>query len=380
MSVILNNTWSKAAFLLLGSIALMFVNTAFAKADAATKLKIVMVLSSHGQEQGEKQPGYEFDEFAKAYLVFAANGLNIDVASPKGGPVEADRYDANKPYNQKVLSNKAVMEQLANTLTTKSLSPADYAAVFVVGGKGAMFDLPNDPALAQLISQIYENQGTVGAVCHGPAALVNVKLKDGSYLVSGKAVNGFTNAEEHAFGKKWVPHFEFLLEDKLTERGAKFEKSAMMLSHVATDERLVTGQNPTSTSATAEALVRSLGLTPVKREPYQDEATFAIIARLLDNDHAAVTELTDNSQNYQLPMVGMYGFYHAKLATSDSQLKHALVLMDIAKAALNNPTLDMQIIKTQLQLGDKATAKTELNKLLVKHPEHNEAKALLGTL
>ncbi len=320
-------------------------------AIATDQARVLMVVSSYGVEQGETQPGYEFDEFSKAYLVFKANGFAVDIASPTGGAVEADKYDPTKPYNKTVLTDTVVMAQLANTLATKTLNASDYNAVFVVGGKGAMFDLPKDLALQQLIASIYEDKGTVAAVCHGPAALVDVKLADGSYLVDGKAVNGFTNVEEQMFGKKWMPHFEFMLEDKLNERGGKFEKSAMMLSHVAEDDRLITGQNPTSTSAAAEALVRSLGYTPVARQPYQDEATFAVIARVLNNDISAVTELTVNSAQYALPMVGMYGFYHAKSAQTNKQLKQALNLMEIAQDEINNPALDAQISKTKALLA-----------------------------
>ena len=115
------------------------------------------------------------------------------------------------------------MAKLNNTLATNAVNANAYDAVFVVGGKGAMFDLPNDTALQSVIAQIYQQEGSVAAVCHGPAALVNVKLKDGSYLVANKAINGFTNQEEKLFGQKWINDFEFMLEDKLNERGAVFQ-------------------------------------------------------------------------------------------------------------------------------------------------------------
>jgi putative intracellular protease/amidase len=106
----------------------------------------------------------------------------------------------------------------------------DYDAVFVVGGKGAMFDLPDNGALQDILAGAYTSGSIVAAVCHGPAALVNVQLPDGSYLVDGKQVNGFTNVEEQMFGQKWMPDFPFLLEDKLVERGGEFQSSPMMLS------------------------------------------------------------------------------------------------------------------------------------------------------
>ena len=362
------------AFMLL---LLANVSTGIAAARETASKNVLIVLSGHGLEQGEKQPGYEFSEFSKAYLVFKANGLAVDIASPAGGRVEADKYNPAQPYNSQVLADQAIMHKLHNTLSTQSIKASDYDGIFVVGGKGAMFDLPKDKALQQLIANIYANKGSVAAVCHGPAALVDVKLADGSYLISGKAINAFTNIEEQMFGQKWMPHFEFMLEDKLIERGAKFQSSGMMLSHVAVDGRLITGQNPTSSSQTAEALVRSLGYTPVARQPFQDEVTMSLIARVLENDASALQTLKDNTDDYPLALVGMYGFYHSKSAQTDLQLSHGLSLMDIAHKALNNKALDLQIVKTLQKLGHKVKGKALLENLLQRHPDMASAKALL---
>ncbi|HEX5792344.1 MAG TPA: type 1 glutamine amidotransferase domain-containing protein, partial [Rheinheimera sp.] len=258
--------------------------------------RILLVLSGYGQQQGQKAPGYEFDEFAKAYLVFKAHGIDVDIASPQGGPVEADEYDPAKPYNQQVLNDTAIMAKLANTLSTAQLAAANYNGIFIVGGKGAMFDLAEDAALQQLIAAIYQQQGSVAAVCHGPAALVNVTLADGSYLVANKAVNSFTNEEEQLFGKKWLPKFKFLLQDKLIQRGGIFQASPIMLNHVVVDQRLITGQNPTSTVAVATALVKSLGITPLVMPPHKDDHTLALVAALLDGKPDAIQALASNPQ------------------------------------------------------------------------------------
>ena len=195
---------------------------------ASVGKKVVMVISGYGQEQDDEnhkkeQPGYEFDEFSKAYSVFKANGIAVDIASPQGGKVIADKYNPEKPYNAVVLADEAIMAKLDNTLATASLNAKNYDGIFIVGGKGAMFDLPKDVALQSLVANIYQQQGSVAAVCHGPAALIDVKLADGSYLVADRAFKSFTNQEEKLFGKKWLNQFEFMLEDKLTERGAKFQ-------------------------------------------------------------------------------------------------------------------------------------------------------------
>lgn len=355
------------------------------QAEANTK-KVLMVVSGNGHnveegdKEGHEQPGYEFDEFSKAYSVFKSNGILVDIASPKGGKVEADKYDPNKPYNAKVLADEAIMDKLNNTLATNTIDAKAYDAVFVVGGKGAMFDLPNDIALQNIISDIYQQQGSVAAVCHGPAALVNVKLKDGSYLVANKVVNSFTNEEEKLFGQKWINNFDFMLEDKLTERGANFQSSKIMLSHVAVDERLITGQNPSSTVGVATALVKSLGLAPTKMALELEDKTMEVIAKYLSGDKSALKILHANQDQYQIPLVGMYGFYFHKIADTRLDFEQSLALMQLAQQAINNPRLDMKIAKTQVKLGQINNAKTTLNTLIVAKPDYKPAQDMLKTL
>lgn len=341
--------------------------------------RIVMVLSGYGQPD-QQAPGYEFDEFAKAYLIFQAHGISVDIASPQGGAVQADKYDPAKVYNQQVLSDAAIMAQLNNTLSTARLKAGDYNGIFIVGGKGAMFDLPKDPALQQLIATIYQQQGSVAAVCHGPAALVNVTLADGSYLVANKAVNGFTNDEERLFGKKWLAKFDFMLQDKLIERGGRFEHSPMMLSHVAVDNRLITGQNPASTVAVAREVVKSLGITVQPMPVYQDDATLEQVAAFLAGEPDAAQTLRNGAQQYQLELVGAYGFYYLKLASDNVALQQALTLMLIGQQAINNSALDMEIAQTQLKLGDKAAARATLQQILATTPDFAAATALLADL
>lgn len=342
--------------------------------------KILMVLSSHGENAGETQPGFEFDEFSKAYLVFKRHGLDIDVASPLGGSIEADKYDPNKSYNKAILSDPEAMNKLSNTLSTHSLKADDYNGIFIVGGKGAMFDLPDDVHLQKLIATIYENNGVVSAVCHGPAALVNVQLSNGQYLVENKRVNGFTNQEERAFGKKWVSHFDFLLQDKLIENGGKFEHSPMMLEHVAIDERLITGQNPFSTQATAEQLVKSLGITPIKVAPDIEQRTISLIARLLDGDQQAEKEYMASPKTFQTPLIGMYGYYQLQYAENKLHTEKAVNLMQLAGNFMNHPKLRLATAKGLQQLGQIEQAKSVLVALVNAQPELQEAKQQLAKL
>jgi len=362
-------------------IALLVLMTLSIQASAAMATKkVVMIVSGYGQQEGEEKPGYEFDEFSKAYQVFKDNGFSVDIASPKGGMVVADQYDPKKPYNAVVISDKAIMKKLDNTLKTTSLKAKDYDAIFVVGGKGAMFDLPKDKALQSLIADVYQNQGSVAAVCHGPAALVDVKLNSGEYLVANKKINSFTNEEEKLFGKKWMSQFEFMLEDKLVERGAKFQSSEIMLSHVAVDGRLITGQNPSSTTEVALALVESLGVTPVETKLGIEDLTMSVIASFLSGEKDALKKLDKNPEKYHVPLAGMYGFYFLKVAESDEEFENALALMTTAQEAINNPKLDMQIAKTQHQLGKTQQAKATLDALLSSKPDYQPALELLKTI
>lgn len=350
------------------------------------KKRVLMVVSGYGQDKGEESPGYEFDEFSKAYLVFKHHGIEVDVSSPKGGKVEADKFDSESNYNARALADKAIMAKLENTLSTQTIDADQYDAVFIVGGKGAMFDLPKDKALQTLIADIYQQDGTVAAVCHGPAALVDVQLQDGSYLIAGKAVNGFTNKEEKLFGSKWINDFDFMLQDKLIERGGQFQASDIMLNHVAIDNRLITGQNPSSTVAVAAELVKSLGVEVKEMEAYRDDKTLALVAQIIDGDKKAVVSLKrDNSlladeQQYNVHLVGMYGYFYLNAAKTDAELQKALTLMKLAQKAMNNHKLDMQIAKTQHKLGDNKAATKTLNQLLTSKPEYEPAQELLKSL
>ncbi|WP_223788778.1 DJ-1/PfpI family protein [Marinicella meishanensis] len=342
--------------------------------------KFLMVVSGHGENQGKDQPGYEFDELAKAYLTFRDNGVLVDIASPQGGAVEADQYDPEKPYNQDFMADQQAMSQLADTKALKDLDSADYAAVFIVGGKGAMFDLPQDPSLQQIIAQVYQAGGAVGAVCHGPAALVDVKLDDGSYLVAGKKVNAFTNIEEKLFGKKWINSYDFLLEDKLKDRQAQFQSSPMMLSHVAIDQRLVTGQNPTSTVDTAQALLQSIGITPKPGNQYSDDLTLKLVAEILQGHEQAIQKYQEHKANYEPMLVGMYGYMYFETADTRQGYQQALTLMELTQQDLNHPKLNLQIAKAHIKLEQTSQAKALLTELSSSHPELAEAQELLAQL
>lgn len=340
--------------------------------------RILIVVSGEGRDQGKTRPGYEFDELSQAWLIFKANGFAIDVASPQGGAVEADTYNAQEPFNAALLADADAMRVLADTRKTKDVDATDYTAVYVVGGKGAMFDLPRDPALRTLLADAYEHGAVIGAVCHGPAAFADVRLRDGTPLVQGRALTGFTNEEEVLFGKRWAKEFPWLLEDRLRADGARWEEAPLMMAKVVVDGRLVTGQNPYSTAGVADAIVRATGRTPVARTPWRDELTMALAAEAREGRGREVADaLAQDTARYHVDLLGLLGYYQAQAATGDDDVRHALQLMQLAMPYMAAPQLKLGAAEAHLRLGERDQAKALVQAVLAATPDMAEAKALL---
>lgn len=224
-------------------------------------MKILVVLTSHGQlgNTGE-QTGFWLEELAAPYFAFIDAGAEVTLASPKGGQPPLDPK-SNVPESQtetthRFEANTAAMQALAHTQKLSEISVADYDAVFYPGGHGPLWDLAEDPISIALIEQAIQSGKPVAAVCHAPGVLRHVKASDGTPLVSGKSVTGFTNTEEAVVGlTEIVP---FLVEDMLKENGGHYSKAGDWQVHVQVDGLLVTGQNPASSAATATALLQLL--------------------------------------------------------------------------------------------------------------------------
>ncbi|HET7544421.1 MAG TPA: type 1 glutamine amidotransferase domain-containing protein [Polyangiaceae bacterium] len=220
--------------------------------------RILIALTSHdkkGVTSGEPTGAY-LPEIAHPHAVFSQAGYAVDLVSTRGGRVPLDGLDASDAVSKRFLDDPAVARQLRESPASSEVEPARYAAIFFAGGHGTMWDFPDARAFSAAASAIYEAGGVVGAVCHGPAGLLNVRLSNGGYLLSGKTVSAFTNEEERAVKlDRVVP---FLLESRLVERGARFEAAPNWQKKVVVSERLVTGQNPASASGVAEAMVELL--------------------------------------------------------------------------------------------------------------------------
>jgi putative intracellular protease/amidase len=338
------------ATVLLAAASLAPVRAAIA--EPGTPAKVLIVVSGEGRDQGKTRPGFEMDEFAQAWLLLRAHGLSVDVASPKGGAVEADRYDPAVDYNARLAADPQAQAALRQTHATAKLKASDYRAVMVMGGKGAMFDLPKDPGLHQLLREMDAQGGLIAAVCHGPAALAEVRRADGQPLVAGRRLTGFSNEEETAFGKKWAAQFPWLIEDKLKAQGARWEEASLMMPKVVVDGRLITGQNPFSTTAMTEAVLRALGHEPQARQPFRDEATMTLAQRWLDGEHNTVqAQLAVDAKAYKMDLIAMLGVYQFKSAGDDATRRQALSLMRLAEPYFKHERLALSIQEAKQSLA-----------------------------
>lgn len=224
-----------------------------------------------------KRTGYELTELSRAYWVFVANGYAVDIASPLGGEPRMVKDDDLGVADYAFLNDPAVQQQLKSTLKLSAVDPDDYAAVYFVGGKGTMWDFPGNADIQRIVRNI-EPRGVIGAVCHGPAALVGLSLDDGRVLLAGRRVSAFTNAEERFLSTATVEALPFLLQDQLGSGGAQFVEGEMFLDHSVRDGNLVTGQNPWSTWSVAEKMIEALGHSPVQRMRTDEEISADLLA------------------------------------------------------------------------------------------------------
>ena len=225
-------------------------------------MKILMVLTSHDQlgDTGKKT-GFWLEEFVAPYYAFKDAGADITVVSPLGGqpPLDpkSDAPDAQSKDTTRFKADAAAQAALAHTGRLADVSAADFDAVFYPGGHGPLWDLAEDKASIALIEAMLAAGKPVAAVCHAPGVLRHARNADGSPLVRGKAVTGFTNSEEAAAGLTDV--VPFLVEDMLTGHGGRYSRAADWQPHVVRDGLLVTGQNPASSEPAARALLALLG-------------------------------------------------------------------------------------------------------------------------
>ena len=224
-------------------------------------MRILMIMTSHDKmgDTGHKT-GIWLEEFAAPYYRFKDEGVEITLASPKGGQPPLDpnsqAQDALTNATERFDQDADAQKAFANTVTLDGLKADDYDALFYPGGHGPLWDLANDTKSIALIEAFVAQDKPVAAVCHGPAALVGAKGTDGKPLVSGKNVTGFTNDEEKAVGLEEVVPLS--IEDEFKKLGGHYTKKDMWASYAVVDGKLVTGQNPGSSEATADEVMKLL--------------------------------------------------------------------------------------------------------------------------
>ena len=224
-------------------------------------MKILMVLTSHDQlgTTGRKT-GFWLEELAAPFYAFKDAGAHITLASPKGGnpPLDpkSNEPDFQTEQTHRFEADPDAMAQLAATVRLDSISQSDFDAVFYPGGHGPLWDLAEDKDSIALIEAFLASNKHVALVCHAPGVLRHVKTPEGKPLLERKKVTGFTNTQQEAVGLTDV--VPFLVEDELIAKGGIYSKGADWSSYVVTDGLLITGQNPTSSAATAEQLIRQL--------------------------------------------------------------------------------------------------------------------------
>ena len=224
-------------------------------------MNILMVLTSHDQLGNTgKKTGFWLEEFAAPYYAFKDAGANITLVSPKGGqpPLDpkSDEPDAQTEATGRFKKDSAAQAALAHTGKLADVSGEKFDALFYPGGHGPLWDLAEDADSIKLIETMAAAGKPVSVVCHAPAALRHVKGADGSPLVKGKKVTGFTNTEEAAVQLTDV--VPFLVEDMLVKNGGLFSKGADFQPYVVTDGKLITGQNPASSAPAALAVLEQL--------------------------------------------------------------------------------------------------------------------------
>ncbi len=217
--------------------------------------RILFVITSTETIGPNNRPsGYEFSEVAHPYLVFTANGIRVDFASIKGGRPPEDGFNS-KDTASVIFRESDGFNDLNDSKALDQVDLDQYDAIFFPGGLGPMSDMFDNPVVKNAIAYFYETGRVVGAVCHGPVALLNVKLSDGTWLLNGKRVAAFTTAEEDGHSEHDVP---FMLDAEMINQGAIHSYADPFEKHVVVDGLLITGQNPASAAGVAQEMVNSI--------------------------------------------------------------------------------------------------------------------------
>jgi putative intracellular protease/amidase len=339
-------------------------------AAGTTETRVAVLVSGYGNQSGGKI-SYDLEELAQAYLVLIDNGVRLDIVSPAGGAVPVHNKKDDLKYIQRFKQQTPALQQLANTLSARQALENEYQGLMIIGGDGAMFDLPFDSDTQKFISRFAEHDLPLAAVCHGPAALVNIKQSNGEYFITGKRINSFTDAEEQAFSADLLAEFPFNLQSTIENRGAEFVYNGPMLPFVAQDGKLITAQNPMSVAKATDALLLMLGKTPDSRELFKDEATMQLVSQARAEGAFLIdVALARSPDSYDLDYLALYGFYAYSLATSEADKRTELHIMRRIGQHFRHPKYASALIGALVEQGQEQEARAELERLISEFPEY----------
>ncbi|MEQ8526022.1 DJ-1/PfpI family protein [Gracilimonas sp.] len=322
--------------------------------------------------------GYTLSEVTQAYDVFIKSGFTVDFMSPHGGKTQYEPEEKLSELDKAFIDNAEIMDQLKNTLSPNQVNASEYNAIYFAGGK-TLWDFPNSSELATLTSSIYEQGGVIGAICHGPAALLNVRLSNGDRLIEGKYISSFTNLEEQLFSKA-AEFYPFMLQDELTRLGAKFQEAPPLFDQSVVDGRLVTGQNPLSTYSVAEDMMELMGKTPPQRPWDQVSFTVGIVQNRIQGskndvykfiDSHGSDSLLDERLLSELSIYGSRGYMGAEVQNQGIQL------LEIASELIpDNPQILEELARYHYKNGDINKAEQYLTESLKIDPDSETANEL----
>lgn len=230
------------------------------KSAAAPQADRILFIVSNAHFYGDSDIGASnhFSEIVQAYEVFKRGGYTIDFVSPDGGAIPIGYISTSDSLQKKYIYDNRFMDALETTKKPSEIKASDYKAVYYGGGGAAMFGVAENEAIQNIVIALYEDGGIVSAICHGTAGIVNLKTKDGAYLVAGKKVNGFPDAFEN-MEAAYYKTFPFSIQQKIVERGGNFEFSEEGWDgFYLVDGRLITGQDPSAASKVAEKVIETL--------------------------------------------------------------------------------------------------------------------------
>lgn len=229
------------------------------KTSSKSGKKILFIVSNaHYYGKSTISTGNSFAEIVNAYDTFVNSGYTVDFLSPKGGSIPLAYINTSDSLQKQYLYNRDFIYALENTLNPKEIDYKVYKAVHYIGGGSAMYDVPENSDIQRLVMQMYEdNNGIISSVCHGTAGIVNLKTKDGKFLVEGKKISGYPDSFEKQDGE-YFKHFPFLIQKTIEERGGDFKFSKRNESYVEQDDRIVTGQNFQSSNGVALKIIELL--------------------------------------------------------------------------------------------------------------------------